>query len=66
MTGGTRTLAACIASLTPITTRCIPVDVDRVDTCTDEQWFALMAEKYGEDFEARDFTSGPTLKGDAS
>ena len=64
MTSRTAQFARVLASLTPITTRCVPVDVDRIDTCTDEEWFALMAEKYGEDFEARDFTSGPTLKGD--
>lgn len=59
MTGGTQQLGRIIASLTPITTRCIPVDADRVDTCTDEEWFALMEAKYGEGFEARDFALGP-------
>lgn len=48
-----------IPSITPITTRCIPVDSDQCATCTDEEWESLMAAKYGISVDLDDFTDGP-------
>jgi len=62
MTGGTRTMVRCFESVmadTPladrwdapeiITTRCLPVDSDRITDMTADEWDAFVAEKYGED-----------------
>ena len=61
MTGGLQQFARVLDSIPVHYCRERPIDVhaDMIATCSDEEWFALMAEKYGEDFEARDFTLGP-------
>jgi hypothetical protein len=51
-------VAASIPALTPITSRCIPVDSDQCATVDDETWVAMMTAKYGDAFETRDFDEG--------
>lgn len=61
MTGGVQQfarVAASIPTLTPITTRCIPVDADLCNTCTEEEWLELMRAKYP-DFDGGSFIEGP-------
>ena len=49
-----------IPALTPIATRCTPVDSDLIRTMTEAEWRAFVAGKYPDfDGEADDFTSGP-------
>lgn len=49
-----------IPSLSPIITRCTPVDSDMIRTMTEAEWRAFVAGKYPDfDGEAGDFTSGP-------
>lgn len=55
MTGGGSQFARVLATLTPITTRCVTPDFDAIQTCSDEEWEALMSARYGADFETRDF-----------
>lgn len=49
-----------IPSLTPIATRCTPVDSDLIRTMTEAEWRAFVAGKYPDfDGDADDFVSGP-------
>lgn len=49
-----------IPSLSPIATRCTPVDSDMIRTMTEAEWQAFVAGKYPDfDGDADDFTSGP-------
>lgn len=49
-----------IPALTPIATRCTPVDSDMIRTMTEAEWRAFVAGKYPDfDGDADDFTSGP-------
>lgn len=49
-----------IPSLSPIATRCTPVDSDMIRTMTEAEWRAFVAGKYPDfDGDADDFTSGP-------
>lgn len=56
MNGGLSQFARVLSSVTPISTRCVVPDFDAIQTCSDEEWEALMIARYGEDFETRDFT----------
>lgn len=49
-----------ITSLSPIATRCTPVDSDLIRSMTEAEWRAFVAGKYP-DFtgDADDFVSGP-------
>lgn len=47
-------------ALTPIATRCTPVDSDLIRTTTEAEWRAFVAGKYPDfDGDADDFVSGP-------
>jgi len=58
MTGGYAQFVRILESLQPVETRAIRCDVPLIRDATDDAWHALMAAKYGDDFETRDFTVG--------
>lgn len=56
MTGGFSQFVRILESVRKVETRPIPVDVPLIADTTQDAWEALMAAKYGEGFEARDFS----------
>lgn len=61
MTGGLQQFARILESIQMVETRTLPVDAMLVRDATQDAWEALMAAKYGHDFETRNFALGPAL-----
>lgn len=61
MTGGFGQFVRILQSLQPVETRAISVDVPLIRDATQDAWEALMAAKYGADFETRDFSVGAVV-----
>lgn len=61
MTGGFSQFVRILESVQKVETPAIPVDVPLIADATQDAWEALMAAKYGHDFETRNFALGPAL-----
>ncbi|AJA07423.1 hypothetical protein SKP52_02440 [Sphingopyxis fribergensis] len=61
MTGGFSQFIRILESLQPVEARAIRVDVPLIRDATQDAWEALMAAKYGEGFETRDFSVGAVV-----